>query len=49
MFEVPGLKYRYQYPLREGAIPDGVAWNPDGKRVYVMAEFNVDVYLVRPL
>lgn len=49
LFEVPGLRLRYAFPQRPGAISDGVAFHPDGKRAYVMAEFNVDVYLIRPL
>ena len=49
LFEVPGLRLRYAFPQRPGAISDGAVFHPDGKRVYVMAEFNVDVYLIRPM
>lgn len=48
LFEVPGLRLRYTFPPRGGRIGDAVVWHPDGRRVYMMAEFNVDVYVVRP-
>ena len=49
LFEVPGLRLRYAFPPRPGAIQDGAVFHPDGKRVYVITEFHVEVYLVRPL
>ncbi len=49
LFEVPGLRLRYAFPARTGAIQDGAVFHPDGKRVYVITEFHVEVYLVRPM
>lgn len=47
LFTVPGLQVRFAFPPRPG-ICDGVVFHPDGKRVYQMAEYAVEVYLVRP-
>jgi len=41
------LTLRYAFPPRVGRITDAVRFHPDGKRFYVMAELQVDVYLVR--
>ena len=48
LFDVPGLHLRYAFPHRLGGITDAAIWDPDGKRVFMMEEFQVDVYLVRP-
>jgi hypothetical protein len=48
LFDVPGLHLRYAFPHRRGGITDAAVWDPDGKRVFMMEEFQVDVYLVRP-
>jgi len=48
LFDVPGLRLRYAFPHRRGATPDAAVWHPDGKRVYMMDGFQVDVYIVRP-
>lgn len=48
LFEVPGLRLLHAFPQRPGVISDGAVFHPDGKRVYVVEEFNVGVYLVRP-
>ncbi|HWO88926.1 MAG TPA: hypothetical protein VNL98_07225, partial [Gemmatimonadales bacterium] len=48
LLQVPGLRLRYAFPQRPGRIHDNLAVHPDGRRVYVMAEFDVDVYIVRP-
>ncbi|HWO88256.1 MAG TPA: hypothetical protein VNL98_03780, partial [Gemmatimonadales bacterium] len=48
LLQVPGLRLRYAFPQRPGRIHDNLVVHPDGKRVYVMAEFDVDVYIVRP-
>lgn len=47
LFTVPGLQLRWTFPTRRGLV-DGVAFHPDGKRVYQMAMFGVQVYLIRP-
>lgn len=48
LYEVPmGLSLRYAYPPRLGHLTDAVVFHPDGKRFFVMAEFQVYVYLVR--
>ena len=47
LFTVPGLQLRYRFPTRRGLV-DGVAFHPDGKRVYQMAMFGVQVYIIRP-
>jgi len=47
LFTVPGLQIRHRFPTRPGIV-DGVAFHPDGKRVFQMAGFAVQVYLVRP-
>jgi hypothetical protein len=43
----PALSLRYAYPPRYGRTADDIVFHPDGKRFYVMAEYQVDVYLVR--
>ncbi len=48
LYDVPGLRLRYAFPHRRGGITDAVVWHPDGKRVYMMDEFRVDVYIIRP-
>jgi hypothetical protein len=48
LFTIPGLQLQWAFPVRPGRISDAAVWHPDGKRVYVMAEFDVDVYIVRP-
>jgi DNA-binding beta-propeller fold protein YncE len=48
LFEIPGLRLRYAFPQRPLAAPYAAVFHPDGKRVYVIADFNVDVYLIRP-
>lgn len=48
LYDVPTATLRLAYPTRLGRITDAVVWHPDGKRFYVMAEFEVEVYLVRP-
>lgn len=48
LYDVPGLRLRYAFTHRRGGITDAAVWHPDGKRVYMMDEFQVDVYLVRP-
>lgn len=47
LFTVPGLQLRYRFPTRRGLV-DGMAFHPDGKRVYQMAMFGVQVYIIRP-
>lgn len=47
LFTVPGLRLKYQFPTRPGHV-EGVAFHPDGKRVYQMAQFAMQVYLIRP-
>jgi len=48
LFDVPGLRLRYAFPHRRGGLTDAAVWHPDGKRVYMMAEFEVKVYVIRP-
>jgi hypothetical protein len=49
VYEVPmGLTLRYVYPPQLGHVTDAVTFHPDGKRFYVMAEYQVNVYLLRP-
>lgn len=49
LYEVPGMRERFLFPVRYGAISDGIVWHPDGKRLFLMTELNlVEVYLVRP-
>jgi hypothetical protein len=47
LFDIPGLHLRWAFPQRPGRRSDAAVWHPDGKRVYVMAEYEVDVYVVR--
>jgi hypothetical protein len=49
VYEAPGgLTLWYEYPVRLGRDTDGVRFHPDGKRFFVMAEYQVNVYLLRP-
>jgi len=48
IYDVPGLRLRYQFPPRPGKITDGLVFSSDGKRVFLMALDEVRVYLVRP-
>jgi len=47
VLSVPGLATIWTLAPRMG-YQDGAIWHPDGKRVYVMAEYDMDVYIVRP-
>jgi len=48
LYDVPGLTLRYAFPTRIGHLSDDLVWHPDGKRLYLMVEYQVEVYLVRP-
>jgi hypothetical protein len=49
LYDVPGMRERFIFPPRYGAISDAIVWHPDGKRLFLMTELNlVEVYLVRP-
>jgi len=49
VYEAPGgLTLWYEYPVRMGRDTDAVRFHPDGKRFFVMAEYQVNVYLLRP-
>ena len=48
LYRVPGLQLLHAFPQRPGLIADAAVFHPDGKRVFVMASFQVDVYLIRP-
>lgn len=48
LLRVPGLQLVFEFPPRAQSNSDGVLFHPDGKRVFMLAEYAVDVYLVRP-
>lgn len=48
LFDIPGLHLRWAFPHRPGGLTDAAVWHPDGKRVFMMSDYQVDVYVVRP-
>jgi hypothetical protein len=48
LYDVPGLTLRHVFATRRDHISDDLVWHPDGKRLYLMVEYQVEVYLVRP-